>query len=134
MQAQERRNAGNLPEPVGISARAMQRFLTGARWSDYTVAGRLQEYLVPRLGDPEAVWMFDGSDFPKRKSAGVASRYCGRLGKVANCLEGMFLAYISPLGRGLADKRLFLPESWTSNQGRCTAAGVPVDRRRYRSM
>ena len=95
VQDQERRNAENLSESVGISARAMQRFLTEARWSDETVIGRLQEYLAPRLGHPEAVWVFDGSDFPKqgRKSAGVARQYCGRLGKVANCQGGMFLAY-----------------------------------------
>ena len=101
VQSGERRNAENLPESVGISARAMQRFLTEARWSDDTVTGRLQEYLAPRLGHPEAVWVLDGSDFPKqgRKSAGVARQYCGRLGKVANCQAGMFLAYVSPLGR-----------------------------------
>ena len=124
---QERRNAENLSESVGISARAMQRFLTEARWSDETVIGRLQEYLAPRLGHPEAVWVFDGSDFPKqgRKSAGVARQYCGRLGKVANCQGGMFLAYVSPLGRALVDKRLYLPKSWTSDQDRCAAAGVP---------
>ena len=135
VQAQERRNAENLSESVGISARAMQRFLTEARWSDDTVIGRLQEYLAPRLGHPEAVWVFDGSDFPKqgRKSAGVARQYCGRLGKVANCQAGMFLAYVSPLGRALVDKGLYLPESWTSDSGRCQAAGIPVERRRYRS-
>ena len=79
--------------------------------------------------------MLDGSDFPKqgRKSVGVARQYCGRLGKVANCQAGMFLAYISPLGRALVDKRLYLPESWTSDSGRCDAAGVPAERRRYRS-
>ena len=135
VQDQERRNAENLSESVGISARAMQRFLTEARWSDETVIGRLQEYLAPRLGNPEAVWVFDGSDFPKqgRKSAGVARQYCGRLGKVANCQGGMFLAYVSPLGRALVDKRLYLPESWTSDPGRCAAAGVPEERRSYRS-
>ena len=102
VQAQERRNAENLSESVGISARAMQRFLTEARWSDDTVIGRLQEYLAPRLGHSEAVWVFDGSDFPKqgRKSAGVARQYCGRLGKVANCQAGMFLAYV-PAGPGV---------------------------------
>ena len=135
VQAQERRNAENLSESVGISARAMQRFLTEARWSDDAVIGRLQEYLAPRLGHPEAVWVFDGSDFPKqgRKSAGVARQYCGRLGKVANSQAGMFLAYVSPLGRALVDKRLYLPGSWTSDPGRCAAAGVPEERRSYRS-
>ena len=34
----------------------------------------------------------------------------------------MFLAYVSPLGRALVDKGLYLPESWTSDPGRCAAA------------
>ena len=55
--------------------------------------------------------------------------YCGRLGKVANCQAGMFLAYVSPLG----DKGLYLPESWTSDWERCAAAGVPGERVSYRS-
>ena len=45
----------------------------------------------------------------------------------------MFLAYVSPLGRALVDKRLYLPESWTSDQDRCEAAGVPKERQGYRS-
>ena len=135
VQAGEGRNAENLSEAVPVSARAMQRFLTEARWSDDTVIGRLQEYLAPRLGHPEAVWVLDGSDFPKqgRKSAGVARQYCGRLGKVANCQAGMFLAYVSPLGRALVDKGLYLPESWTSDPERCAAAGVPDERQGGRS-
>ena len=48
----------------------------------------------------------------------MALKYCGRLGKVANCQAGMFLAYVSPRGRALVDKRLYLPESWTSDRGR----------------
>ncbi len=72
VQAQERRNAENLSESVGVSARAMQRFLTEARWDDDRVIARLQEYLGPNLGHPLAVWVFDGSDFPKQgvKSVG----------------------------------------------------------------
>ena len=31
------------------------------------------------------------------------------------------------------DKRLYLPESWTSDQDRCVAAGVPEERQSYRS-
>ena len=83
VQSQDRRNAENLSESVGVSARAMQRFLTKAPWDDDAVMGRLQEYLSPRLGHPEAVWVLDGSDFPKqgRKSAGVARQYCRETGQ-----------------------------------------------------
>ena len=49
-------------------------FTPNPPWNDDVVMGRLQEYLGPRLGHPEAVWVLDGSDFPKqdRKSVGVA--------------------------------------------------------------
>ena len=135
VQSGERRNAENLSETVPASARVMQRFLTESPWDDDVVIGRLQEYLGPRLGHPEAVWVLDGSDFPKQgvKSVGVARQYCGSLGKVANCQAGMFLAYVSLQGRALVDKRLYLPESWTSDTDRCAAAGVPEESRNYRS-
>ena len=135
VQSGERRNAENLSETVPASARVMQRFLTESPWDDDVVIGRLQEYLGPRLGYPEAVWVLDGSDFPKqgRKSVGVARQYCGSLGKVANCQAGMFLAYVSLQGRALVDKRLYLPESWTSDTDRCAAAGVPEESQNYRS-
>ena len=135
VQSGERRNAENLSETVPASARVMQRFLAESPWNDDAIIGRLQEYLGPRLGHQDAVWVLDGSDFPKqgRKSVGVARQYCGRLGKAANCQTGMFLAYVSPLGRALVDKRLYLPESWTSDDARCQAAGVPEERRGYRS-
>ena len=94
-----------------------------------TVIGRLQEYLAPKLEHPEEVWVLDGSDFPKqgRRSAGVARQYCGRLGRVANCQAGMFLAYVSPSDRALVDKGLYLPGSWTSDPERCVAAGGVVE-------
>ena len=101
VQSGERRNAGNLSGTVPASARVMQRETAASPWDDDTVIGRLQEYRGPRLGHPDAVWVLDGSDFPKqgRKSVGVARQYCGRLGKVANRQAGMFLAYVSPRGR-----------------------------------
>ena len=114
VQSGGRRNAENLSETVPASTRVMQRFLAESPWDDYTVIGRLQEYLGPRLGHPDAVWVLDSSDFPKqgRKSVGVARQYWGKLGKVANYQAGMFLACVSPQGWALVDKRLYLPESW----------------------
>lgn len=136
VQAAERGNAENLAEAVvGASARVLQRFLTEARWDDLAVTEALQRYLAPRLSHPKAVWIVDGSDFPKqgKKSAGVARQYCGALGKVANCQAGVFLAYSSPRGRALVDKRLFLPKEWTNDPVRCAAAGVPAWAREFQS-
>ena len=135
VQSQERRNADNLAEMVPVSARAIQRFLTEARWDDDAVIARLQEHLGPRLEHPWAVWVFDGSDFPKQgvKSVGVARQYCGALGKVANCQAGVFLTHVGPRGRALVNKRLYVPEGWSSDPGRCEAGGVPEAQRWYRA-
>ena len=135
VQSEERRNAENLSETVAASPRVMQRFLTEARWDDDAVVDRLQEYLAPRLEHVQGVWVLDGSDFPKQgvKSVGVARQYCGTLGKIANCQAGVFLAHVGPRGRALVDKRLYLPLEWTGDGERCAAAGVPEDRREYRS-
>jgi SRSO17 transposase len=135
VQSEERRNAENLAEVVPVSPRALQRFLTQARWDDEAVIARLQAYLGPRLTDPLAIWVVDGSDFPKQgtKSVGVARQYCGALGKVANCQAGVFLAYVGPKGRALVDKRLYLPQGWTGDPERCAAAGVPEPKQRYQA-
>ena len=55
VQSGERRNAENLSETFPESARGMQRFLTDSPWDDDAVIGRLQEYLAPLLGHPDAV-------------------------------------------------------------------------------
>ena len=55
VQSGEQRNAEYLSETVPASARVMQRFLTDSPWDDDVVIGRLQEYLGPRLGHPQAV-------------------------------------------------------------------------------
>jgi SRSO17 transposase len=135
VQAEERRNAENLAEALPVSARALQRFLTDARWDDAGVIAHLQACLGPRLNHPQAVFAVDSSGFPKqgKKSVGVARQYCGAVGKIANCQIGVFLAHVGPRGRALVDKRLYLPQEWVQNRARCDAAGVPREQQVYRS-
>src|SRR5262245_16001423 len=66
------------------------------------------------LGEPDAVVIFDGSGFPKQgtHSVGVARQYCGAVGKLANCQQGVFAAYASRKGYTFLDHRLSLPEAW----------------------
>ncbi len=135
VQTEERRNAENMAEVLPISARALQRFLTDARWDDAAVTAHLQAYLAPKLTHPRAVWAVDSSGFPKqgKQSVGVARQYCGALGKVANCQIGVFLAHVGPRGRALVDKRLYLPPEWTNDPARCEAAGIPKEQQVYHS-
>ncbi len=130
VQQTDRRNAENVAEVVeDVSARALQRFLTDAPWETAPVIDRLQQFLGLRLSTPEGVWIIDESGFPKQgsHSVGVAHQYCGRLGKLANCQVGVFLAYASARGHALVDAQLYLPEKWTDERARCRVAGVPEE-------
>jgi SRSO17 transposase len=111
--------------------RAMQQFLSEGAWDDTVILQRLWQELATDLGHADGVLILDGSDFPKQgtESVGVQRQYCGELGKTANCQAGVFLAYASPQGYALLDRRLYLPEVWLTDAytKRRTACGVPND-------
>ena len=46
---------------------------------------------------------------------GGKRQYCGQLGTIANCQAGGFLAYTSPHGTTLLDRRLYLPQEWVDD-------------------
>jgi SRSO17 transposase len=83
---------------------------------------------VSALGDPEGVLIGDDTGFEKKGacSAGVQRQYTGTAGKITNCQLGVFLAYAGPKGRALVDRELYLPRSWTGDEARLAAAGVPL--------
>jgi len=81
------------------------------------------------------VLVIDDTAIPKKgtHSVGVAAQYASALGKTANCQTLVSLT----LARGevpvMLGLRLFLPESWTSNQARLKRAGVPTEYRTART-
>ncbi len=87
------------------------------------------------VGGSDAVLVIDDTAVPKKgkHSVGVAAQYASALGKTANCQTLVSLT----LARGevpvMVALRLFLPESWTINQGRLKRAGVPVEYRTART-
>jgi SRSO17 transposase len=111
-----------------VGPQGVQRLLNGTRWDAEAVREDLRAYVVEHLGDAASgVLMVDESGFPKKGSlsCGVAPEYCGTLGHSANAQVGVFLAYGSARGVAFIDRALYLPQSWTRDQGRCAAAGVP---------
>jgi SRSO17 transposase len=118
------------------AVRAVQEFIGAGQWEAQDVIRRHQELVARSVGHPRGVVIVDGSGFPKQGeySAGVAWQYCGRLGKVANCQEGVFVVYNSPLGYTFLNGRLYLPEDWfdREHQARWQDCGIP-DETRFRT-
>lgn len=100
--------------PDLAAVRAGQQFLGEGAWADAPILARHQRLVAESLGEPDGVVIFDGSGFPKQgtHSVGVAPQYCGALGKIANCQQGVFAAYVSRKGYTFLDRRLYLPEEW----------------------
>ena len=94
--------------------RALQQFIGQSPWSAADAIRRHQRLVAETLGDPLGVVIVDGSGFPKQGpySAGVAYQWCGHLGKLANCQEGVFAVYATRHGYTFLDGRLYVPEPW----------------------
>jgi len=106
-------------EPIALSVedgkvRAMQRFISEAKWNEKKIEYKYRNMVNDDLGHPEAAIIFDESSFVKKgnDSVGVARQYAGSVGKVENCQVGVFAVYTSPYGYSLIDKRIYVPEKW----------------------
>jgi SRSO17 transposase len=111
------------------AVRDVQRFLSHSPWDVRPLTLHLQSLAAKWLGERDAVVIVDGSGFPKqgKHSIGVAYQYCGHLGKIANCQEGVFLAYVSRRGCSFLDERLYLPQEWfaTDHRQERKVCGLP---------
>jgi SRSO17 transposase len=128
----ERANGWTIAEFAGDrSPLGMQRLLNQAVWDQDAVRDRLVRYVAAEVGDPAGILIADETGFLKtgRLSAGVQRQYTGTAGKITNCQVGVFLAYAVPVAgvRVLVDRELYVPESWTSDRGRCGEAGIGAD-------
>lgn len=117
--------------PNAKAVRALDQFLGAGAWDAQTVLQQHQQLVAESLGTPDGTVIVDGSGFPKQgaDSAGVARQYCGALGKVANCQEGVFVVYATPYGHTFLDCRLYLHESWFDSTAaqRWQKCGIPED-------
>src|ERR687893_1285884 len=109
------------------SAEQLHHLIGGSPWATAPLEAALAGEADRLVGGPGAALVVDDTALPKKGtlSVGVARQYCGQLGKKASCQALVSLALAGkevPVPVGL---RLFLPEKWTANPARCTAAGVP---------
>jgi SRSO17 transposase len=130
-----RKNVESIAYRFGHDRLPLQRFIGWAEWDEAPLRQELTRQVAEQLGQAEGVLVFDPSAFAKSgpESVGVARQWCGRLGKVDNCQVAVYLGYVSGAGHTLVDMRLYLPKAWTQDPARLDKAGVPHDRRGYRS-
>jgi SRSO17 transposase len=104
----------------GGNVRALQQFLGEGAWDDDALLAKHAELVAQSLGDADGVLIVDGTDVPKKgkHSVGVARQYCGATGKVDNCQAAVFVAYASPRGQTLLDRRLYVPQEWFEPRSR----------------
>jgi SRSO17 transposase len=106
------------------SYQAFQHFITHAPWDAEGLWRRLRRVTPERTG----VLILDETSFPKSgaHSVGVARQYCGALGKVANCQVAVTAALWTGARAWPMGALLYLPEAWTSDPARRTAAQIPA--------
>jgi SRSO17 transposase len=120
-------------EPIALfnnlAPRTLQEFLNTDVWDHRRARDRIQQVVARDHEDPKAIGLVDDSGHPKsgKKTPGVQWQYCGRLGKTANCVVTVQLAFSSydTRFRTMLDTELFLPENWSNDRERCRQAGVP---------
>lgn len=117
--------------PAPNAVRAVEHFISQGQWQTPELMQRYQALVAEWLGHPQGVVIIDGSGFPKQghDSVGVAYQYCGALGKLANCQEGVFAVYVSPKGNAFLDMRLYVPQDWftAAYRERWKKCGIPAD-------
>src|SRR5947209_2086175 len=125
----QRKTTEPIATDAGQERRPLQLFVGAGGWDDQAVLDELRTHVAQEIGHAEAVFVLDGSGFPKKgaDSCGVARQWCGRLGKVDNCQVGYFLAYAARRGSALLDARLYLPADWAADPARREKTHVPAD-------
>jgi SRSO17 transposase len=125
-----RKNCWTIAEHAGdTTPDGMQHLLSRARWDADGVRDELRGFVVEHLGDPDAVLVADETGDLKKGSAtaGVQRQYTGTAGRIENAQVAVYLGYAAQGGHALIDRELYLPKSWTGDQARCQAVGIPDD-------
>ena len=120
---------------VGGSYESYQAFISESPWDFARLNKRLCKDVNEILGGSECVLCIDESAFSKKgkESVGVSRQWNGRLGKIDNCQVGVYASLCDGEHSSIIDYRLFIPEQWLQDTARCDKAGIPEDRRTYRT-
>ena len=118
------------PERVAAQHQSLLHFVGQSEWSDEQVLSKVRELVLPAMErhGPIQAWIIDDTGFPKqgKHSVGVASQYCGQLGREGNCQVAVSLSIANHHASLPVAYRLYLPREWAKDRARRREAGVPA--------
>src|ERR1700678_267645 len=127
-----RKSAEPIALASGTPVRTMQEFLRDHVWDIGEMTDIAQKHaasVLPTLPDDGlgTIGIVDETGQPKKgdKTPGVHRQWCGRLGKVDNCIVTVHLGVARGRFTALLGGDLFLPEAWSDGRRRCREAGIP---------
>src|SRR6201987_6241138 len=119
------------PERTAAQHQSLLHFVGNAAWSDEKVLAKVGEMVLPEVErhGPIEAWIIDDTGFPKQgaHSVGVASQYCGQLGKQDKCQVAVPLPLANHNASLPVMDRLYLPQEWAADKKRRRKAGVPKE-------
>src|SRR5467141_1530314 len=122
--------AVTVPSRVAAQHQSLLHFVGQSEWSDEKVLSKVRELVLPAMErhGPIEVWIIDDTGFPKqgKHSVGVASQYCGQLGREGNCQVAVSLSVANRHASLPVAYRLYLPRQWAEDRARRRKAGVPA--------
>ena len=105
----------------------LQEFLTNTAWDAREMDRLRLAHMVKHASVGEGVLVVDDTGIAKKgtHSVGVARQYSGTLDRVDNCQVRVTAHYVDGVFDWPVMARLYLPERWTKDSGRCRKAQVP---------
>jgi SRSO17 transposase len=119
------------PNNVRRTHQSLHHVVADAPWSDEAVLRSVREQVFPAMKQdgPVVAWIVDDTGFVKKgtHSVGVTRQYCGQVGKQENCRVAVSLSVSTNHASLPIAWRLYLPESWASDQERRKETGIPPE-------
>jgi len=121
--------------------RAYQQFISNSNWDSPGLQKSVAQEASALLSSQkekrglDTGYIIDESGHMKKgkMSVGVSRQYAGVSGKVDNCQVGVYSSLVNEKYATIINERIFLPKTWTEDEGRCEKAGIPTDERIYKT-
>jgi SRSO17 transposase len=130
------RNIERISEDLDVNYHQMQHFITESNWDERSVIDQVSKEVSSILPKRKLTGLIiDESDWVKKgdRSVGVGWQYFGNVGKISNSQVAVFACLSNGDFASMVDARLYLPEDWCNNPDRCKEAGIPTEKRLFKT-